>query len=259
MNCRICLKPARGSYIRHSSTYNLDVQMFYCPACDAFFSGGAPVNYEHIKDFDLIGYYLEYEQAIRSRYQKIFSFIESLTAPGHFFDIGAGMGFSLDVAIQHGWTSSGLEPNPELVAHAKERGLDVKNAFLTEAISGEYDFILIDNVLEHILQPSDFLRHAVRLLKPLGVMMIAVPPMDWLRKGFSASNWVREHVVIPQINVFYDVDQHVNMFSRKAMGRLLEGVGLRLLDQRFHHSRVYDNALFRGLRLDDGYYFAVRV
>jgi SAM-dependent methyltransferase len=258
MDCRICLEPTKGSYILHSSSYNLDVQMFYCPACEAYFSDGAPVNYEHIDDFDLIAYYLQYEHVIRNRYQKVFSFIESLVASGQFLDIGAGMGFSLDVASQRGWMASGLEPNPELAAHAKGRGLNVSNAYLTEGMSGEYDFILIDNVLEHILQPSDFLRNSVRLLKPSGVMMIAVPPMDWLRKGFSACSWVRSHVAVPQINVFYDVDQHVNIFSRKAMERLLQSVGLRLLDARFHHSLAYNNALFRGLRLDDGYYFAVR-
>lgn len=258
MNCRICQQPTRVSYALHSNTFNLDVQVFYCSACDAYFSEGSPVDYEHINDFNLIDYYLGHEQVIRSRYQKIFAYIESLTQPNHFFDIGAGMGFSLEVATQRGWTSSGLEPNPELANHAKERGLNVRNTYLTGAISGEYDFILIDNVLEHILQPKDFLHQAVQLLKPSGVMMVAVPPVDWLRKGFSASSWVRERVAIPQINIFYDVDQHVNMFSRKAMGRLLESVGLRLLDQRFHHSRAYDNVLFRSLRLDDGYYFAVR-
>lgn len=258
MNCRICQQPTRVSYALHSNNFNLDVQVFYCSACDAYFSEGAPVDYEHINDFNLIDYYLGHEQVIRSRYQKIFSFIESLTTPGLFYDIGAGLGLSLDVATQRGWTSSGLEPNSELAAYAKERGLDISNTYLTEATTGEFDFILIDNVLEHISQPSDFLLQAVRLLKPSGVMMVAVPPVDWLRKGFSASSWVRERVAIPQINIFYDVDQHVNMFSRKAMSRLLESVGMRLLEQRFHHSLAYDNALFRGMRLDDGYYFAVR-
>jgi len=88
--------------------------------------------------------------------------------------------------------------------------------------------------------------------------MIAVPPMDWLRKGLSSSDWIRRHTAIPQINIFYDVDQHVNMFSRKAMERLLHSVGLRLLDIRFHHSLAYDNVVFRALGLDDGYYFVVR-
>lgn len=259
MICRICQGMTKSSYMLHSNDHNLDVQTYYCPACDAFFSNGTPVNYEQIDDFDVIAYYLQHEHVIRNRYQKVFSFIESLVAPGQFLDIGAGMGFSLDVAIQRGWMATGLEPNPELAAHARGRGLDVDNAYLTGAISGEYDFVLIDNVLEHILQPADFLRHSVRLLKPSGVMMVAVPPMDWLRKGLGSSSWVRSRVSIPQINIFYDVDQHVNIFSRKAMGSLLQSTGLRLLDVRFHHSLAYNNPLFRSLRLDDGYYFAVRV
>jgi len=258
MNCRICRGTPNRSHLLHSHRNDLDVQTFYCPGCDAFFSAGGPVNYEDINDIDIIAYYLKYEQEIRSRHQRVFSFIETLVAPGRFLDIGAGIGFSLEVARQRGWVSAGLEPNAELVCHAKGRGLDISNAYLSGETSGEYDFILIDNVLEHILQPSDFLGYAVRLLKPAGVIMVAVPPMDWLRKWLGAISYVRDSIAAPQINIFGEVDQHVNIFSRKAMGRLLQNTGLRLLDVRFHHSFAYNNVLFRGLRLNDGYYFAVR-
>lgn len=88
--------------------------------------------------------------------------------------------------------------------------------------------------------------------------MIAVPPMDWLRKWFGAFSYVRDSIAVPQINIFGEVDQHVNIFSRKAMNRLLQNTGLRLLDVRFHHSQAYNNVLFRGLLLNNGYYFAVR-
>lgn len=260
MNCRICFGITNRSYLLHSHRHNLAVQTFYCLVCDAFFSDGGPVNYDDIYDGDieLTSYYLQYEQAIRSRYQRVFSFTESLVAAGKFLDIGSGMGFSLDIAKQRGWIAAGLEPNTALTSYAKGRGLDINNAYLSGETTGEYDFILIDNVLEHILTPSDFLGHAARLLAPSGVMLVAVPPMDWLRKGFGAISYVRDSITVPQMNIFGEVDQHVNMFSRKAMGRLLQGVGLRLLDVRFHHSLAYNNALFRGLRLDDGYYFAVR-
>ena len=142
MNCRICQQPTRVSHALHSNKYNLNVQVFYCSSCDAYFSDGGPVDYERVDDFDLIAYYLGYESEIRIRYQKIFSFIESLVPPSTFFDIGAGMGFSLDVATQRKWRARGLEPNPELAAHARGRGYDVENAYLTEAMAGKYDFIL---------------------------------------------------------------------------------------------------------------------
>jgi SAM-dependent methyltransferase len=207
----------------------------------------------------LVGYYLGYEEITLARFHKVFEFVETLIAPGRFLDIGAGIGFSLNVAKERKWTAVGLEPNSALASHAKGRELDVINDYLGKQIVGEYDFILIDNVLEHILEPADFLRHAARLLAPTGVMLVAVPPMDWLRKGISANKYVRKHLDIPQLNIFREVDEHVNIFSRKAMGFLLKSAGLRLLNVRFHHSRAYNNSFFRGLRLDDGYYFVNRL
>lgn len=41
-------------------------------------------------------------------------------------------------------------------------------------------------------------------------------------------------------------------------GYLLHSLGLRMLDARFHHGFAYNNALFRGLRLDDGYCLSVQ-
>jgi 2-polyprenyl-3-methyl-5-hydroxy-6-metoxy-1,4-benzoquinol methylase len=254
-HCRICSASTSLSYLLYSRRIDLTVQLFYCADCDAYFTGGGKINYD---DSDLIDYYLKYVEVIRSRHHRNFAFIESLVVPGRFLDIGAGMGYSLEVAEQRGWVAKGLEPNEKLVNHAKSRELDITKAYLGPETSGEYDFILIDNVLEHILQPAEFLGHALRLLAPKGIMMVAVPPMDWLRKQLGAIAYVRDHVMVPQLNIFYESDEHVNMFSRKAMGRLLHRVGLRLLDVRFHHSLAYNNPLFRGLRLDDGYYFAVR-
>jgi SAM-dependent methyltransferase len=260
MNCRICSGGTKDSYILHSGRNNISVPTFYCPACGAYFSDGGPVNYNdsHDGNVELTAYYLQYELAIRARYQRIFTFIESQVSPGRFLDIGSGMGFSLDVANQRGWLTTGMEPNSALVNHAKGRGLIVTQGYLSYETTGEYDFLLIDNVLEHILQPADFLRQAVRLTATSGIILIAVPPMDWLRKWLGAISYVRNRVTVPQLNIFGEVDQHVNIFSRKAMDRLLQSVGLRLLDIRFHHSFVYNNALFRGLSLEDGYYFAVR-
>jgi len=59
----------------------------------------------------------------------------------------------------------------------------------------------------------------------------------------------------PQINVFCDADEHVNIIGRRAMSRLMPAVNMRLEPTRFHHSRVFRNPLARMLMIDDGYYF----
>jgi 2-polyprenyl-3-methyl-5-hydroxy-6-metoxy-1,4-benzoquinol methylase len=260
MNCRICSGSTQLSYVLRSNRSRETVQLFYCPACDFYLSAGVPVRYDvYHENFDILGYYGDAEQSIRSRFQRVFSFVESLIPAGRFFDIGAGMGYSLDVAKNRGWLATGLEPNATLAQNAAGRGLDVQNSYLSVDTAGEYDFILIDNVLEHIPQPLDFLRLAKRHLAPTGLMLIAVPPMDWLRKALAAFSYLRNSASMPpQLNIFREVDEHVNVFSREAMGRLLKAVGLRPLGIRFHHSFAYDNVVFRTLQLDDGYYFVGR-
>lgn len=238
-----------------SHRHELSVEIYYCKDCDAYFSDGGIVNYE---SSDLVEYYSRYESAIRSRYRRVFAFVKTLVVSGKFLDIGAGMGYSLEVAQEYGWSVEGLEPNKVLAQHGNSRNLVIHNAYLNKETSGVFDFILIDNVLEHILWPKEFLENAVRLLAPSGVMLVAVPPMDWLRKGLGTFSCVRDYITVPQLNIFGEVDEHVNIFSRKAISRLLQNAGLRLLDVRFHHSLVYNNPLYRGIGLESGYYFAVK-
>jgi SAM-dependent methyltransferase len=255
MKCRICDRSTTRVFDLTSKRHGVVVPVFHCRTCDAYFSNGGPVNY--YKE-DLTGYYLGYADAIRERYDRVFEHVESTLRPGRFLDIGAGMGFSLEVAKQRGWRSAGIEPNRALALHAQQRGLDVSHAYLDGSQQGEHDLVLIDNVLEHVPEPVAFLRHAAHLLSDQGVLLIAVPPMDWLRKGLASFPYMRNKVRRPQLNIFGEVDEHLNMLGRRAMTALVHAVGLRLRPSRFHHSKVYDNPAVRALGLDDGYYFIIK-
>lgn len=213
------------------------------------------MNYEAV---DLTGYYTAHATAIRSRYERLFGHLSRLRSPARVIDIGAGMGFSVEVATAHGWRARGLEPNRFLAEHAQARGLDVVTGYLDERTTGQYELILVDNVLEHILQPKPFLRHAASLMTQDGLMLVAVPPLDWLRDALGRSSWVRRRVTHPHLNVFAEADEHVNMLGRHAMTLLTRAAGLHVLPLRFHPNRIYDNPLFRVLGLDDGYYHIVR-
>lgn len=229
--------------------------MFRCAACDAYFSNGGPVSYD---DVDLTSFYLPYADVIRARYVKLLHFIESSQRPGRLIDIGAGMGFSIEVARDNGWAAAGLEPNIAMAQHAVDQGLDVRRAYLGSDTEGELELVLIDNVLEHILEPLSFLAHAARLLSLTGLLVVAIPPFDWLRSSLGRIACVRDRVSVPQLNVFNEVDEHVNAFGRLGMVKLARKVGLRPLNLRFHHSSVFDNRFARALAIDDGYHSFVR-
>ena len=252
MNCGICSSPTRRVFDLRSQRHDVTVPVMRCKACDAYSSDGGPVNYD---DVDLTGYYTASAPTIKARYERIFDEVGRLAAPGRFLDIGAGMGFSLEVAGKFGWSSHGLEPNRALVQHAVQRGLAVEQGYLDDARKGQYEFILVDNVLEHVPDPAGFLRNARRLLAPSALLLVAIPPMDWLRKALAAVPYVRNQVMRPQLDLFSEVDEHLNVLCRHAMGKLAHSVGLEVLPACFHHSRVFDNAAFRTVGLDDGNYF----
>ena len=66
--------------------------------------------------------------------------------------VGAGTGYSTAVLAEMGLEVVGLESNPELVAQARERGLDVVEGPLEEGLQkrAPYDHILIDGAVEVI-------------------------------------------------------------------------------------------------------------
>src|SRR3546814_20728243 len=96
------------------------------------------------------------------------------------------MGFSLQVAKARGWTASGIEPNQALVLSAKDRGIDVVHGYLSDDAVGQYDVVLIDNVLEHVPDPVAMIRQATRLMAPDALLVLALPPFFWLRRWGSA-------------------------------------------------------------------------
>ena len=255
MNCRACGAVTGKVFDLHTSRHGIKVPVYRCATCRAYWTDGGPVDYDAV---DLTGYYMAHAGPIRARYERLFNHLERLRNPGRFIDIGAGMGFSVERAAVHGWQARGLEPNRYLAEHARGRGLDVATGYLDEHTTGQYELVLVDNVLEHILQPLPFLRLSAGLLSEGGLMVVAIPPLDWLRDALGRSSWVRARVSRPQLNVFTEADEHVNMISRRAMQRLAQAAGLRALPLRFHPSRIYDNPIFRTLGLDDGYYHFTR-
>src|SRR3546814_13529233 len=73
------------------------------------------------------------------------------------------------------------------------------------------------------------IRQAKRLMAPDALLVLAVPPFDWLRRWLGTIPIIRNNVSHPQINVFNEVDEHVNMLGRQGVRRLASATGLNIL------------------------------
>src|SRR5688572_25330536 len=102
-------------------------------------------------------------------------FVESLIASGEgrrMLDVGCGDGTFLLAAQRRGWNTIGTEFNPKF---ARSFGLDVRESVEDARSAGPFDCVTLWHSLEHIPDPRKEIRTLSRMLKPDGVLLIAVP------------------------------------------------------------------------------------
>jgi 2-polyprenyl-3-methyl-5-hydroxy-6-metoxy-1,4-benzoquinol methylase len=66
-----------------------------------------------------------------------------------------------------GWTVAGAEPDPQAVAHARSRGLEVFSGMILDvASSARCDVITLSHVLEHVTDRVELLSECRNRLRP---------------------------------------------------------------------------------------------
>jgi len=132
-------------------------------------------------------------------------------------DIGCGSGGRLLEFRRLGWNVSGLEISSQAAEAGRSLGLDIVVCDLAEAPwpDRSFDAITLYHVLEHVHQPSEYVERIARLLKPGGVVLIAVPNFQsWERRLFG-KRWT-----------WLDVPIHLHHFEPARLQRLVESAGL---------------------------------
>jgi SAM-dependent methyltransferase len=136
-------------------------------------------------------------------------------------DLGCWVGFLLSEAAERGWDAIGVEPSEFASAYARDQlGLDVRTGdlFGTDLPLGHFDAIVMGDVIEHLPRPDDALERMAALLRPGGIVWMALPDAGSLvARGLRGRWWS----VIPT---------HVQFFTRRSMRTLLERRGWAVLE-----------------------------
>lgn len=138
--------------------------------------------------------------------------------PGKLLDVGCGTGDLAAVFGRHGWQAHGIEPSEQAAEHARAAGVTVVTGTLADAPWPEagFDAIVFNHSLEHIGDPAEALAQAARLLRPGGVLAIAVPNFgSWHRRLFGSA-WFQ-----------LDLPRHLQHFDRGSLAGLVRRAGLR--------------------------------
>jgi SAM-dependent methyltransferase len=111
----------------------------------------------------------------------------------------------------------GFELSDKRADFCAVNGLDVRKESFPETRS-EYDVVVLDNVLEHVLNPSELILTISNSLKEGGSVVIIVPNRHDIRRFLP--QWRQRHYWQPHC--------HISMFSIKDINRMCEGAKLEL-------------------------------
>ncbi|MBU3820629.1 class I SAM-dependent methyltransferase [Flavobacteriaceae bacterium XHP0103] len=130
----------------------------------------------------------------------------------NLLDVGCGTGDFLNVCKINGWNVLGVEPDEDARSIANQKVGD--KVFGSEQLHqlepNTFDVITLWHVLEHLPEPGKDLAIFKKLLKPEGVLIIAVPNY----KSFDAMHY-------KEFWAAYDVPRHLWHFSKTAISKLV--------------------------------------
>lgn len=144
--------------------------------------------------------------------RKKVNLISRLSSGKSLLDIGAGTGHFLNASKLAGFDVVGLEPDLDAKNFAKHNfnlKLDPLDSIFTMD-SNSKDIITMWHVLEHVYHLKRDVAEFVRVLKPDGTFIIAVPNM---------SSWDAEHY--QTYWAAYDVPRHLYHFQESTIKKLL--------------------------------------
>jgi 2-polyprenyl-3-methyl-5-hydroxy-6-metoxy-1,4-benzoquinol methylase len=143
---------------------------------------------------------------------------------GSVLDIGAGIGEVIDVFKDEGWSTYAVEMNDTAAKWLEKLGLDqvFHGSFDDYIPNQKFDVIMAWNVIEHVVNPAQFLEKVCTLLAPGGVFVSEVPHGNSLlldiveRIGFDPKRILmgEQHIVL------YSTDAYVGLHERNGFKKL---------------------------------------
>lgn len=133
-------------------------------------------------------------------------------------DLGCGNGIKLIEFAQRGYEVWGVDVSPGAIAECRRilpEGHFMQSELHDTALPEKYfDYVRMDNALEHVCDPRSTLRECWRVLSPGGAVLVYVPHGRSLSirvmNGGSISSWI---------------PFHVQLFTRDSLSRLLREAG----------------------------------
>jgi SAM-dependent methyltransferase len=234
-NCPICQKPAdpldvKVSYGLPCFTERVQIEFSCCEPCGFVFQSNPLTRPDLETYYRASPRYRSAEDNVTEdslrKAQLNFMTVAGLRQGCSVLDVGADMGKLLDLIQQrYAATTAYMEDSDFACRHIDAHGRHRRISSLPEA--SRFDWIVLSQVLEHIVDPVSFLKAIRANLSKEGQVFIEIPCHSyWDEKDYGFSF------------------EHVNYFSPAALGETLRAAGFIMTrlevcsDDRYFQSRI---------------------
>lgn len=234
--CPWCGKQTNHSYLQVRD-YFLSQEKFEimeCDACGLLFTVPRP-------DPDVIGKYYQsdeyysHQQNKKGFIPRLYEAVKSVNlqykaklaidglASGRLLDIGCGVGDFLVQVQKKGWNVMGIEPSVDAkqIAHQRLGWCPLDPSESSTLPDCSFDVITMWHVLEHVDDLKTQLSELNRLLKPGGLLIIALPNFQSFDCQYYKDKWAA-----------WDVPRHLNHFSLATIRSIVTTNGMKFVDSQ---------------------------
>ena len=141
------------------------------------------------------------------------------TRAGSLLDVGCSVGGFVKAAGELGYAAEGIDISPSSVAVGQKVGLKIRAGdFLSADFPAKFDVITLWATLEHLPEPSRYVRRARVLLRPGGVLLAWVPNFSGITQRLIGTK-----------DRYVGID-HVNYWTARGFAAYLSRFGFEILE-----------------------------
>lgn len=171
---------------------------------------------------ELVTYYQQYPEepylspVTIKRYNELLDDFEKYKQTGNILDVGCGTGYFLIEAEKRGWRVYGTEYTDKQVELCSKNGIKVQKGRLNSEwySEGMFDVVISLEVLEHINNPLEEVRHIYKVLRKGGLFYFTTPNFNSSERYFLKSDY--NIITYPE---------HLCYYTKKTINYLLTNNG----------------------------------
>jgi SAM-dependent methyltransferase len=237
--CPLCGSQRRSSF-RTVARLGSKHELVRCSGCRFVYAAAARLDTADHGEISTLYW------RFRSRHHQIRRLIHLHLKPGsRIVEIGCGRGELGYIMKDDPYTYIGYEPASGLSKFGQQHGVNIVHDFFKHETAPSADAIIMDNVLEHVLDPQGLLADAVTTLQTGGLAVVIVPNRNDVRQLLPTWRDTR-HWIPPD---------HINYFSMADVERMFANCGLNIQPFGFRALTMQDYRYFPRATLESAKVF----